>query len=178
MSAGAALVLAQLASGAGGAAGKDGNSRGHVKPLPGFVEKAQSARLKAADMVARGQATPDASGFVTLKNGKRVQYRLQGTEYLTVALIDFSDLKHGQIPQPDRKIDNSSYWSADVTPKHYSDMLFAPGGGSYGLPSMRDFYIQQSSGRFTWTGQVANWVQVAGTAADFGANSKSRWRRQ
>jgi immune inhibitor A len=163
----------KLASGVGGSAGREGNARGHVKPLPAFVEKAQKARLTAGDLVARGQAVPDAAGFVTLRNGKRVRYRLQGTEYLTVALIDFTDLQHGQIPEPDRTTDNSSYWSKDVSPRHYSDMLFAAGGGSYGLPSMRDFYLQQSSGRFTWTGQVSNWVQVDGTAADFGANSRA-----
>ena len=30
-----------------------------------------------------------------------------------------------------------------------------------------------SSGRFAWDGQVSNWVQVDGTAADFGANEAS-----
>ena len=123
-------------------------------------------------MVARGQAAPDASGVVTLKSGKRVRYRLQGTEYLTVALIDFTDLKHGNLPKPDRSVDNSSYYPESVAPAHYADMLFAPGGGSYGLPSMRDFYLQQSSGRFTWTGAVGNWVTIDNTAAHYGANTR------
>jgi immune inhibitor A len=155
-----------------GAAGKDGASRGHAKPLPDFVAKREKERIAAADAVSKGQAAPDASGVVTLKNGRFVRYKLQGTEYLTAVLIDFSDLGHGQIPQPDRARDNSTYWSADMSPKHYADMLFAAGGASYGLPSMRDFYIEQSSGRFTWTGQVSRWVPIAGTQADFGANSK------
>src|SRR4051812_41709427 len=51
-------------------------------------------------------------------------------------------------------------------------MLFASGGGSYGRPSMHDFYLQQSSGRFTWTGQVSNWVQVNATESAFGANGR------
>jgi immune inhibitor A len=122
-----------------GAAGKDGQSRGHAKPLPDFVAKREKERIAAADVVGKGQAAPDASGVVTLKNGRFVRYKLQGTEYLTAVLIDFSDLGHGQIPQPNRATDNSTYWSADVSPKHYSDMLFTAGGGSYGLPSMRDF---------------------------------------
>jgi immune inhibitor A len=155
-----------------GAPGKNGSATGHAKPLPKFVQKAQGDRLAAADLVARGQATVDPSGYVTLRNGKRVRYRLEGTEYLTTALIDFSDLKHGNLAEPNRSIDNSTYWSADVSPKHYHDMLFTEGGGSYGLPSMRDFYLQQSSGRFTWTGQVGNWVEIEGTAADYGANSR------
>jgi immune inhibitor A len=50
-------------------------------------------------------------------------------------------------------------------------MLFTAGGGSYGLPSMRDFYIEQSSGRFTWSGQVSDWVRLNATAAEFGKNA-------
>src|SRR5215218_7786918 len=168
--AGGTTTRATATSGAG-APGKDVTA-GHEKQLPKFVEKAQAERRAAADLVARGQATPDANGIVTLKNGKQVRYKLQGTEYLTAALIDFTDVKHGQIAKPDRSVDNSTYWSADVGPKHFADMLFSDGGGSYGHASMRDFYLQQSSGRFTWAGQVSNWVQVNATEANFGANSR------
>jgi immune inhibitor A len=155
------------------APGKDGASpRGHNKPLPQFVQKKERDRFAAADLVAKGQATPDANGIVTLKNGKPVRYRLQGEEYLTVALIDFSDYQHGQIPQPDRSVDNSTYWSADVSPQHYEDMLFSNGGASYGHASMRDLYLQLSSGRFTWTGQVSEWVKINATAAELGENSR------
>jgi immune inhibitor A len=165
-------VRTQAAGASRGAGGKDGVAVGHVKPLPDFVAKREKERIAASDLVAKGQATADADGIVALKNGRFVRYRLQGTEYLTAVLIDFSDLQHGNIPKPDRTVDNSTYWSADVSPRHYSDMLFVEGGGSYARPSMRDFYIEQSSGRFTWTGQVSNWVAVDGTQADFGANSK------
>jgi immune inhibitor A len=155
-----------------GAPAKD-LATGHEKQLPKFVEKWQRDRAAAADLVARGLRTPDANGVVTLRNGKPVRYKLQGTEYLTTALIDFSDVTHGNIAQPDRSVDNSTYWSADVSPQHYRDMLFTPGGGSYGYPSFRDFYLELSSGRFTWDGQVSNWVQVNAPESDFGANSRS-----
>jgi hypothetical protein len=36
-----------------------------------------------------------------------------------------------------------------------------------------DFYLELSSGKFTWQGQVSNWVTLAGTAADYGANTRS-----
>ena len=147
-----------------------GGASAHAKPLPAFVAKRQRDRLAAADLVARGLASPDANGVVTLRNGRFVRYRLEGVEFLTTALIDFTDMRHGEIPEPDRSEDNSTYWSADVSPQHYHDMLFTPGGGSYALPSMRDFYLEQSSGRFTWEGQVSNWVQVNATAAEFGEN--------
>src|SRR5256885_9479467 len=43
-----------------GSPGKYGVSQGHVKPLPPFVEKRQKERIAAADLVARGLASPDA----------------------------------------------------------------------------------------------------------------------
>ena len=156
-----------------GSSGKSGVSQGHVKPLPPFVEKRQKERIAVADLVARGLASPDASGLVALKNGRFVNYRLQGTERLTAALVDFTDVQHGQIPKPNRTVDNSTYWSADVSPTHYADMLFSAGGGSYGRPSMRDFYLEQSSGRFTWVGQVSNWVKINATESQFGGNART-----
>jgi immune inhibitor A len=170
-SAGPAITAA--AEGPGSAAsGKDG-ANGHNKPLPAFVQKKENERFAAADLVAKGQATPDANGIVTLKNGKPVRYKLQGQEYLTAALIDFSDVQHGQIAQPDRSVDNSTYWTGDVSPQHYYDMLFSNGGASYGLPSMRDYYLEVSSGRFTWTGQIGNWVNVGIPESQIGADSRS-----
>lgn len=169
-----ALVTTGASSETGTAAqGKEANANPHSKPLPTFVQKKENERFAAADLVAKGQAAPDANGIVTLKNGKSVRYRLQGEEYLTVALVDFSDVQHGQIAQPDRSVDNSTYWTADVSPQHYADMLFANGGGSYGLPSMRDYYLQQSSGRFAWTGQVASWVNLGIPESRIGADSRS-----
>src|SRR5919107_1294127 len=81
-SGGATTSQATSRSGAAGAgAGKDGTPAGHVKLLPKFVQKQEQERLAAADLVARGKATADAEGVVTLKNGKRVQYRQEGEEY-------------------------------------------------------------------------------------------------
>src|SRR5262245_35447588 len=86
----------------GGAPDKRGAAgAGHVKPLPAFVAKREKERIEAADLVARGLATPDPNGIVTLKNGRFVNYKLEGTEYLTAVLIDFTDVQHGQIAQPD-----------------------------------------------------------------------------
>jgi immune inhibitor A len=152
--------------------GAKGRQGGDVRGLPRFVKKWQAEKKAAADLVARGAAKPDKRGVVRLKNGRYVQHDLESTEQMTVALIDFSDLKHGAIPQPDRTKDNSTYWSPDVSPQHYRDMLFAPGGASYAKPSMHDFYLELSSGRMTWNGQVSNWTPVNGTAADFGGNSE------
>jgi immune inhibitor A len=52
-------------------------------------------------------------------------------------------------------------------------MLFAPGGGRYGNPSMRDNYLWMSSGRYTVEGQVSKWVHIDRPESDFGANGSS-----
>src|SRR4051794_36873749 len=162
--AGVTGAVAQAAPGAKGPRGGD------AKNLPGFVKKWQGEKQAAADLVARGKEKPNAKGVVKLDNGRYVQHELQTTEQMTIALVDFSDLKHNSIPEPDRTKDNSTYWTPDFTVQHYRDMLFTPGGGSYGNPSLRDFYQELSSGRFAWDGQVSKWTTVAGTQADFGAN--------
>ena len=159
-------------SGGAGGPGKNGHALGHAKPLPSFVAKRENERRIAADLVAKGQAVVDENGLVTLRNGRPIRFRLQGEEYLTAVLVDFTDVQHGQVPQPDRSVDNSNFWSADVSPAFYHDMLFTPGGGRYARPSMRDFYLEQSSGRFTWTGQVSSWVQVNAPQSEFGANAR------
>ncbi|HET7686151.1 MAG TPA: immune inhibitor A domain-containing protein [Candidatus Limnocylindria bacterium] len=162
-----------LAAAPESATGRAEAGRGHNRPLPPLVRKWQADKAAAADLVARGKATPDANGIVTLKNGTRVNYRLEDTEHLTTVLLDFADVTHNNIPAPDRSVDNSTYWTNNFNEAHYRDMLFSSGGGSYGFPSMRDFYLQQSSGRFTWEGQVSAWVQTDQPAAAFGANSRT-----
>ena len=54
--------IADSASGAGGGAPdrRGVGAPGHVKPLPAFVAKREKERLEAADLVARGLASPDA----------------------------------------------------------------------------------------------------------------------
>src|SRR6266542_6075044 len=81
----------QRGAGRGAVSPQGGPSAGHNKPLPAFVAKHEKERLTAADRVARGQATPTADGLVQLKDGRLVRYRIEGTEYLTAALVDFSD---------------------------------------------------------------------------------------
>src|SRR5215203_2602908 len=170
--AGGAATHATAAPGGSGAPAKD-TVTGHVKPLPKFVEKWQSERRAAADLVARGQATPDANGVVTLKNGKDVRYKLQGTEYLTTALVDFTDVQHGQIAPPDRSVDNSTYRPSDVSPQHYRDMLFAPGGASYGYPSFHDFYLELLSAPREATGRELEVEVVEGRIAVRGATRRT-----
>lgn len=37
---------------------------------------------------------------------------------------EFADLKHNQIPQPDRTINNTTMWVPDFSRDHMMDLLF------------------------------------------------------
>jgi len=76
-------------------------------------------------------------------------------------LGEFADLAHNVMPEPDRTVDNTTIWVPDFSRDQYMDMLFAEGEGAN---SMRQFYIEQSSNRYTVHGDVTDWVQVPGDA--------------
>jgi immune inhibitor A len=74
---------------------------------------------------------------------------------------------HNQIPEPDRSVDNTTIWAPDFTPAYYENMLFSEAPGAV---SMRNFYIEQSSNRYTVNGEVTDWVQVPFNEARYGTN--------
>jgi len=71
---------------------------------------------------------------------------------------------HNMIPEPDRAVDNTTLWVEDFNRDHYIDMLFndAPGANS-----MRNYYIEQSSNRYTVHGDVTDWAMVPGDACSY-----------
>ena len=74
---------------------------------------------------------------------------------------------HNEIPEPDRAVDNTTIWAPDFTEAYYEDLLFSEAPGAV---SMRNFYIEQSSNRYTVNGDVTDWVQVPYNAAAYGRN--------
>jgi len=161
-----------LAVGSGAARGAKGGPGG-VKPQPRLVQKWQGDKITAADLVAQGEATPRVDGRVKLPNGRFIDYETKGVDKIVTLLVEFTDPMYGQIPEPDRTLDNSTYWVPRFNHRHYIDMLYTIGGGSYGMPSMADYYLEQSSGRYTVTGQVSDWVQVPYPESWYGANSSN-----
>src|SRR5699024_8092272 len=59
-------------------------------------------------------------------------------------------------------------WTADFTRNYYENLLFS---GASGAVSMRNFYIEQSSNRYTVNGEVTDWVQVPYNEARYGNNA-------
>jgi immune inhibitor A len=75
--------------------------------------------------------------------------------------------QRNQIPQPNRSVDNSTIWAPDFTKGYYENMLFSEAPGAV---SMRNFYIEQSSNRYTVNGSVEDWVQVPYNEAYYGSD--------
>ena len=72
-----------------------------------------------------------------------------------------------QIPQPDRATDNTTIWAPDFSQSYYTKLLF---DDSSGANSMRNYYKEQSSNRYTVNGDVTDWVTVPFNEANYGAN--------
>ena len=76
-----------------------------------------------------------------------------------------------QIEEPNRDKDNAPIGNHSFDRAHYEEMLFSEGGNPTGLPSMRDFYLELSDGRYTVDGQVSEWLHIDAPESEYGANS-------
>ena len=75
---------------------------------------------------------------------KYVNYPVEREEDIFTILVDFGDKVspvtggqpgpvHNQIPQPDRTLDNTTYWVPDFDRAHFQDMMFGAGRVVRGL---------------------------------------------
>jgi immune inhibitor A len=87
---------------------------------------------------------------------------------------------HGQIPAPAAG-DNSTFWPGDSSPAHYQSELFGDSFPLYDATgvyrgsddvTMRSWYLEQSHGSFTGSGDIRNWVKLDMPESWYGADSK------
>lgn len=117
---------------------------------------------------------------------------LAGTDELLVILVDFSAEPYtwvtdvgderteagplyNEIPLPDNDFD---LWVEDFSAQHFEDMLFTPGGWKLAddhpyypgeqRGSMRDYFLEQSFGKYTVEGEVYGWFTVDKPEAYYG----------
>lgn len=102
--------------------------------------------------------------------GQYVELAREGEGVIWTVLGEFADLAHNNLPAPDRAVDNTTIWVPDFSRAYYMNVLFndAPGANS-----MRNYYIEQSSNRYTVHGDVTDWVMVPGDAVDYDDNPDS-----
>ncbi|MEU8080017.1 immune inhibitor A domain-containing protein [Catellatospora citrea] len=185
--AGAAMVVAALQWPAGAAPAASGEA-GSAAPAaaahradnrPGPQTKQWLGKRKAAhEMVARGKARIDANGNVTVDaaTDNVVEVAFEKTDKIFTILSEFGTQSvgkygtapgplHNEIPAPDRSVNNSTEWAADFNTAHYEQLFNGSG------ESMRSFYEDLSSGRYSVTNTVSDWVQVPYNASYYGDNA-------
>jgi len=124
-------------------------------------------KAKALDAKLNGKAYGRVH---EVARGQYVELAREGEGAIWTVLGEFADLAHNTLPEPDRAVDNTSIWVPDFSPEHYMDMLF---NDAPGATSMHNFYIEQSSNRYTVYGDVTDWVLVPNNAAYYDDNPDS-----
>jgi len=159
---------------------KKGNTQDNIEHPRG--KKQSDLRKQGLQKVLKGQAKAKGPNkVVEVAKGQFVELARQGEDRIFTILGEFGPLDHpapilysgvpgpvrNKIPQPDRTVDNTTIWAPDFTPNYYKNMLFSEAPGAV---SMRNFYIEQSSNRYTVSGDVTEWAQVPYNAAAYGRN--------
>ncbi len=187
----AVLVLAIGASGASSGSARDQEPAVAAGPtdLPGpLAQKQRALRNKALKLQLKGAI---AAGATTAKvgkgkTGKFVELARKGEDSIWTLLVDFGDQQathnhggpiinhggtpgpvHNQLPKPDRTIDNITIWSPNFDRAHYMDLLFSD---TPGKSTMRNYYIEASSGQYAVNGDVTEWTKVPFNEAAYGSN--------
>jgi len=142
----------------------------------------QQASLMAKGLTAKlhgRAATSGPNAVLQVARGQYVELARQGEDKIWSVLGEFGTQihpsyggtpgpLHNQIPEPDRSVDNTTIWAPDFNQAYYENMLFSDAAGAV---SMRNFYIEQSSNRYTVNGEVTDWVQVPYNEARYGTNA-------
>jgi immune inhibitor A len=147
---------------------KEPATRGSDNLSSPLQEKQSALRAQALEMQAKGQI-PKGAKVGKVAKGQYVQLAREDEDSIWTLLGQFSDLAHNTIAEPDRNVDNTTIWEPDFSRDYYLDLLFDDKAGEN---SMRNFYKEQSSNRYTVNGDVSDWVQVPQTGAYYGANAK------
>jgi len=155
---------AALAMRHSGAADQPG-SRGRSDNLPDPMTTQQNELKKMAiDAKLNGKAYGRTH---EVARGQYVQLAREGQGQIWTVLGEFADVKHNKIAQPDRAVDNSTYWVPDFSRAFFNKLLYSQTPGDN---SMANFYLEQSSGRYTVAGDATEWVGVPGNLASYDDN--------
>lgn len=139
-------------------------------------KRAIAKLLKGADTIRRGD-----SEVMKLGKNEYVQMEIAKEDPILTILTNFGDQiddrtggtpgpVNNQIPLPDRDWngdatdDNTTYWVPNFNRDHYMKLFYGD------KESFRDFYLKQSNGRYTVTGDVSDWVTVPYNEARYGSN--------
>ncbi|MGY1731552.1 immune inhibitor A domain-containing protein [Geodermatophilus sp. SYSU D01045] len=158
---GAALVAVAMPTTANAAPPQDDpgavQDRAHDLPNP-LGDKQRELRQEALEQVVSGEATPTGDNkVVEVARGQYVELAQEDSDAIWTVLGEFGDLPHNEIPEPDRSVDNTTIWAEDFSQPYFDRLLYSSADG---VNSVANFYEELSSGRYTVTGEVEDWVTV------------------
>ena len=192
----AATLLAASSSARIGSSADTGPKAGPHDLAGPLAIKQRELRKKALELQLQGKIAPGAKvaqiGGKKGKKGKKphgqfVELARVGEDKIWTVLAEFGTAQathnhgtlgtinhagapgplHNQITEPDRSVDNTTIWAPDFTPAYYKRLLFSE---EPGFSSMRNHYLENSSGRYTVNGDVTDWVKVPFNEAAYGSN--------
>jgi immune inhibitor A len=170
------VAIVPTAGAAPAPAASDPNTPNRPDDLPHPLGRLQREnRMKAFQAQMLGKAT---GATYKVGHGRYVELERLGEDSIWTILAEFGDSVHpelggdagpihNQIPRPDRRVDNTTIWAPDFNQAYYEELLFSEARGAI---SMRNYYIEQSSNRYTVNGIIEDWVQVPFNEARYGSN--------
>ncbi|MHB1476429.1 MAG: immune inhibitor A domain-containing protein [Coriobacteriia bacterium] len=125
----------------------------------GKKQGALKARALEDKIKGGGSGKDKGGGVYEVRPGEFVELELQGTDLVWTVPGEFSDLPHNSLLEPDRTVDNTTIWVEDFSEAYYDELLYTRG---VGVNSMAEYFLEQSSGRYTVDGDCTPWVPVPG----------------
>ncbi|EWT01570.1 peptidase M6 [Intrasporangium oryzae NRRL B-24470] len=159
------------------AAGKDQVTTGKDDLEHPLGKKQAALRAEGKKQQLQGKIKADVK-VAKVGKGQYVELAREGEDSIWTVLGQFGNSisttyggtpgpQRNQIPQPDRKVDNTTIWAPDFSKPYFENLLFSDAPGAV---SMRNFYKEQSSNRYTVNGEVTDWVNVPFNEAYYGSN--------
>jgi immune inhibitor A len=150
-------------------------TRSHDLSSP-LSDKQRDLRAEAVEQVVSGEAkTSGPNKVVEVSKGQFVELAQEDSDAIWTVLGEFGDMPHNTIPAPDRKVDNTTIWTQDFSQAYFDKLLYSSADG---VNSVANFYEELSSGRYTVTGEVEDWVTVDDHEAAYygeGTNDQRTW---
>ncbi len=142
-------------------------------------EKRVALKQEAHSRLITGQARPrsqNGSEVVELDDGEFAEVATVGTDRIFTILVEFGDEIHpefggdpgplaNRIEEPDRAVDNTTIWQPDFSREHFEELYF---GDDPDRDSVKQYFENQSSGRYSIEGHVTDWVKVDYNEARYG----------
>ena len=137
----------------------------YVRKSDNLPDPLTTAQLELKEKALEAKLNGKAYGKThEVARGQYVELAREGQGMVWTVIGEFADLEHNNIPEPDRAVDNSTYWVPDFSKAHFDEMIYSQAPGAN---SMANFYIEQSSNRYTVAGEATDWIMVPGGFATY-----------